>query len=310
MKGVQVSIVMPVYNEANYLDKTLRSILSQEEVNLELIVVNDGSSDGSLHIIESIANQDDRVILISQSNKGITNALINGCKAATGEFIARQDAGDWSLPGRLKAQLEAFHSQPEAVLCSTGTRYYSERQELLFEATLSPEEANLGLIPNSIEEIKGPSHHGCVMFRREAYEECGGYRPEFLVAQDLDLWTRLMNFGKHICLPEVYYEAVLRENAISSKHKNLQDIARKHIFECMQLRRTIGDDSEYLKQLNEGGLDVSKVTNNTESEHQYFLGSILFNHQPKNSRYYFRKVLRARPWHIKSWLKLIRSYWF
>ena len=94
----EVSVVMSVYNGASNLAATMDSILSQEGVELEFIVVNDGSTDETGEILDDYARRDDRVRVIHQENTGLTRALIRGCAAATGEFIARQDAGDVSLP--------------------------------------------------------------------------------------------------------------------------------------------------------------------------------------------------------------------
>ena len=101
----EVSVVMSVYNGATGLSRSVDSILSQEGVNLELIVVNDGSTDQSIDILQEYASSDERVRVISQQNQGLTKALVVGCAAAHAEYIARQDAGDISLPGRLIKQL-------------------------------------------------------------------------------------------------------------------------------------------------------------------------------------------------------------
>jgi glycosyltransferase involved in cell wall biosynthesis len=85
-----------VYNGAFCLAKTLDSILSQEGVEFEFIVVNDGSSDKSGQILNDYAQRDSRLRIIHQENTGLTRALIRGCDAVRGEFIARQDAGDIS----------------------------------------------------------------------------------------------------------------------------------------------------------------------------------------------------------------------
>ena len=115
----EVSVVMSVYNGATDLRTSVDSILSQEGVNLELIVVNDGSTDNSANILQEYAGSDERVRVISQQNQGLTRALVVGCAAARGEYIARQDAGDISLPGRLIKQLNTISENPDSafVLC-------------------------------------------------------------------------------------------------------------------------------------------------------------------------------------------------
>lgn len=308
MNEIQISVVMSVFNEQDSLTQTIKSILDQEDVNFELIIVNDGSTDNTSIILDSYAEKDKRIKLIKQTNQGITNGLITGCRQAKGEFIARQDAGDWSLPGRLREQLKILRSCPKVVLCSTGSRYFSERGELLFEANLTTEEAEKGLTANSLASIKGPSHHGCTMFRRSAYEKCGGYRRNFFVAQDLDLWVRLAELGKHIALSEIYYEAVLRKNSISSNHRKSQEIVRRHIYECSQLRRKNIDDTNHTNQLKDKIGDLASDKIDPAFEYNYFVGSILLSPNPKRSRYYLTLTLKAQPWHIKAWGKLIMSY--
>ena len=107
----EVSVVMSVYNGALNLTPSMNSILSQEGVSLEFIVVNDGSTDNTGEILDDFARRDPRVRIIHQENSGLTRALINGCGVATGEFIARQDAGDLSLPGRLARQLDVLRKR-------------------------------------------------------------------------------------------------------------------------------------------------------------------------------------------------------
>src|SRR5919197_1200716 len=101
----EVSVVMSVYNGAANLRETIDSILNQEGVSLEFIIVNDGSTDESPRILAEYAERDLRINIIRQENQGLTRALIRGCAAAQGTYIARQDTGDISLPGRLIQQL-------------------------------------------------------------------------------------------------------------------------------------------------------------------------------------------------------------
>ena len=117
----QVSVVMSVYNGANHLSETLDSVLSQEDCDFEFIVVNDGSTDGTTRVLDDYAKRDKRLRVIHQENTGLTRALIRGCSEACGKFIARQDSGDISLPGRLKMQMNVLGGDIQAAFVSCAT---------------------------------------------------------------------------------------------------------------------------------------------------------------------------------------------
>jgi glycosyltransferase involved in cell wall biosynthesis len=110
-----ISVVMSVYNDVDRLRETKESVLSQEGVSLEFIVVNDGSTDGSDVILRDYACRDNRVRIVHQHNQGLTRALIRGCGAAGGKYIARQDAGDISLPNRLRLQKAVLDQHEDCV---------------------------------------------------------------------------------------------------------------------------------------------------------------------------------------------------
>ncbi|WP_189399964.1 glycosyltransferase family 2 protein [Arenicella chitinivorans] len=299
---------MSVYNEQDTLRATVDSVLNQEGVRFEFIIIDDGSTDASVNILKEIARLDPRIRILRQDNQGITKALIKGCRHAEGEFIARQDAGDISLPGRLKTQLSILRSQRGAVLCSTGTQYFSELGERLMEATISSHQANAGLRPNTLDDLIGPTHHGCVMFRKQAYFECGQYRAEFKVAQDLDLWTRMIELGLHVALPDMFYQAVLRPNAISSTHRDRQERARRLIFQCIKQRADLGTDASALQVVANELTKPFTATGQSATEYDYFIGSLLLQTGSKNCRAYFKRALVNRPFDLKVWFKLIKAY--
>src|SRR5262249_43512985 len=193
-----------VYNGADRLHETIESILSQDGVSLELIIVNDGSTDESGFVLDNYARLDSRVRILHQDNQGLTRALINGCTAARGQYIARQDArGDMSMPWQLKRQLTQLSQHPEAVLSSCGTRYVGPSGETLYEVMQTGAELDHNLKGINPKDIVGVSHHGSVVMRRDAYVSAGGYRPQFKVAQDLDLWLRLAELGACLGFPEI-----------------------------------------------------------------------------------------------------------
>ena len=241
-KVPKVSVVMSVYNSAKNLANTLDSILKQEECDFEFIVVNDGSSDSTAVILDDYAARESRLRVIHQENTGLTRALIRGCSIAQGEFIARQDAGDVSLPGRLAAQCSYLASHPKVALVASGTRFVGPAGESLYEITRMGKELGAGLALLSVEEIRGPSHHGSTMFRKESYLSTGGYRLAFNVAQDIDLWLRLAEVGGSWGIGDIHYQASLAANSISGRRRDEQFRAGLLAIECARLRRSGRDD--------------------------------------------------------------------
>ncbi|MGH8106315.1 MAG: glycosyltransferase family 2 protein, partial [Arenimonas sp.] len=189
---------MSVYNGEGHLAETLDSVLMQEDGDFEFIVVNDGSTDSSVAILDRYASQNSRLKVIHQENTGLTRALIIGCSQARGEFIARQDAGDISLPGRLKKQSDFLLNHSDAVMCGCAVLFTGPLHEPLYETSKPMLQLDNGFRKLDIKHLSGPPHHGGTMFRREAYLKVGGYRPTFMVAQDIDLWLRMSELG--LCL--------------------------------------------------------------------------------------------------------------
>ena len=243
-----VSVVTGVYNGGDLLPKAVDSILSQQGVSFEFVIVNDGSTDGTAAILDDYARRDGRVRVIHQENTGLTRALIWGCVTARGQYIARQDADDVSLPGRLARQAAFLDAHPEAVMTACGSRRSGPDGEVLHEVVQHGEELHEGLGRLTLAEVTGPSHHGAVMFRRSAYEAAGGYRAAFRVAQDLDLWLRLAEAGKCLAIPEIYYEGSWRLGAISHLRREEQLRTTEVLLECARARRTIGSDAAVLER--------------------------------------------------------------
>jgi glycosyltransferase involved in cell wall biosynthesis len=100
-----VSVIMSVYNAELYLESAIKSILNQTYKKIEFIIVNDGSTDGSIAIIRQYMKQDSRIVLIDQENIGLTKSLNKALSVSNGQYIARQDADDESLDTRIETQL-------------------------------------------------------------------------------------------------------------------------------------------------------------------------------------------------------------
>ena len=115
-----VSVVMSVYNDEERVGRSIDSILQQTFQDFEFIIINDGSTDGTVQVLDRYADQDSRIRVIHQENTGLTQALIRGCQQVQGQFIARQDSGDLSMPERLQAQSDFLTNHPDVSLVEIG----------------------------------------------------------------------------------------------------------------------------------------------------------------------------------------------
>ncbi len=305
----QVSVVMSVYNGADSLPRTIESVLAQEDVDFEFIVINDGSKDNSGKILDTYAQRDPRLRVIHQENSGLTKALIRGCAEAKGEFIARQDAGgDISYPRRLLSQLEQLQQEPDAVFTSCGTRYVDPEHEILYEVQISQADLNEGLHQWSLEKLKGPSHHGSVMFRRSIYEAVGGYRSAYQVAQDLDLWIRMSERGLCLTTAEILYESVWAPASISSLKRTHQLLAAQTALVGAKYRNRNLSEQTLLSELEQNllrsnsGLNIAKLS---EANSWYFMGSSVLKYSRIRAHHYWWQAIQCWPFHLKSWIRIL-----
>jgi glycosyltransferase involved in cell wall biosynthesis len=313
MRIPAVSVVMGVFNSGNQLAATLRSVLDQQGCDIEFIVVDDGSTDNAPQVLESFADHDSRLTIIRQPNAGLTRALMVGCAAASAAFIARQDVGDISMPGRLQMQAQALTRHDEVTFVSCCTEYFEPKGAFLFRSAGSGRAS----IPLNVLDADatygisdGPSHHGSVMFRRDAYLRAGGYRPQFYFGQDWDLWYRLAEQGKFLMLPEALYRANVGVGDISTTRKPMQEKLAGLSLEAARLRAAGRSEAEIL-------VCAAKVRPSAPSETErrlstananYFLGECLRrNGDVARASEYFAEAIRNRPWHLKAWARLFQA---
>lgn len=301
-----VSVVMGVYNGANTLAATLASVLEQTDCRLEFIVIDDGSTDGTAAMLDQHAARDQRLKVVHQQNAGLTQALIRGCAGARGEFIARQDAGDISAPGRFVRQLAFLRSHPEAVMAACAVQVAGPGCEPLYVHARVLLELDRGLREQTLSAVRGPPHHGGTMFRREEYLLAGGYRARFAVAQDLDLWLRLSELGQCLGMEEVLYTARLEAGSISSRRRHEQLRMANLALECARARRESRDDSTLLQQVGTSRAASGPLSRREKARFNYFVASCVRSRDPQLAKSYYRQALRENPWHLKAllhWMK-------
>lgn len=300
-----VSVVMSVHNDSRYLRRAIDSILSQEGIELELVAVDDGSTDGSAEILAQYAARDSRVRIFSQENAGLTLALIRGCREARAEFIARQDADDVSLPGRLKRQAEMLRADATLAFVSSWAEVIGPEDELLLTYTrpADPDAATHQLLVDRIS----PPGHGSVMFRRQCYETVGGYYPELYYAQDSDLWLRMGRVGRLGYVQDVLYRYRLSGDSISGlRHAAKLPFARL-VDELNDARLTGQSEAPLLAAASALRDPARQPTRTSQDRANYFIGRCLAARRDPRALQYFVRCIRSNPVHLRAWLFLILS---
>jgi hypothetical protein len=182
----RVSVVMSVFNGEAFLREALESIFRQSFADFEFIIIDDGSTDHSAAIIHDYPDR--RIILVRQENQGIAAALNRGIELAAGEYIARQDADDISLPERFSTQVQFLDTHPEVALVGTGALLIDSYARPF--SKFSPFTRHERLVAELLRGVC-PLMHGSVMARREAILNAGAYKPVFGKVQDVELWLRM-----------------------------------------------------------------------------------------------------------------------
>jgi len=185
MSNPTVSIIMPVHNGEKYIKESIESILSQTHRNFEFIIINDGSTDNTLLVLEEYSKRDSRIIIKNNvKNKGISNSLNSGLKLARAPLIARMDSDDIAYPNRLETQVRFMQENPEVSVCGSSIKIY-EAPEICWVPPLQHDAILVRMLFESC------LYHPTVMFRKETIVDQGGYNVNFSGAEDYDLWCRL-----------------------------------------------------------------------------------------------------------------------
>ena len=304
----EISVVMGAYNNAATLRAALESILSQEGVELEFIVVDDGSMDGTAALLDEAARKDLRLKIVHKANEGLTRALIDGCARAVAPWIARQDADDVSLPGRLAALLELARRRPEAVLLASTSWCLGPQGERLRLAscTPDPELARRQVLDLGI----GPPAHGSTMFSRAAYAAVGGYRDCFYYGQDSDLWMRLAERGGVAYLAEPFYAYRFGADSISGGRRSVQKAFGRLGRACRAARRAGRSEEPELARLRRLSDQVRRgrrpATRRGLAMGHYHVGCLLETSDPAAAADYFRAAVACDPLAWKARFKLWR----
>jgi glycosyltransferase involved in cell wall biosynthesis len=205
-----ISVIIPAYNCEKSIKETINSVLQQTFTDFELIVINDGSQDSTLDVINSI--QDTRMKVFSFENAGGNISRNRGLNLAVGNYISFLDADDIWTPDKLESQLEALQKNPEAHVAYSWTDYIDEEGNFLVSGrrvSVNGDVYEKLLINNFLENGSNP------LIRKEALVELDGFDESLKAAQDWDMWLRLAAKYSFVAVPKV--QILYRANFISSK---------------------------------------------------------------------------------------------
>lgn len=195
----KITVIMSVFNGGKWLHKSISSILNQTYKDFEFIIINDGSTDESLEIIQSYANSDSRIIIHNKSNTGLADSLNKGIEISRGKWIARIDSDDISLPRRLELQYKYVCANPDTVFLGSGMIAINEKDENIKKYTYP--KTHKYLLKSLMNVSKFPPHSSAFYSQKDV-KDIGGYRANIKRGQDWDLWLRLSLKGNLACLPD------------------------------------------------------------------------------------------------------------
>jgi len=219
--GPEISAVLPVYNGEAYVREAVESILAQTFPDFELIIINDGSTDGSGEILRELASRDPRIVLVERANGGLVSALNEGIEMARADLIARMDADDAAVPERFALQLARMRAEPELGVLGSFIRIVDKTGRFIRQGSypVMPAETARFLKHGS------PLAHPTVMMRKEAVMKVGGYRQAFSHCEDYDLWLRISELGYAIAnIPQPLLNYRVHGANVSTVHREAQEL--------------------------------------------------------------------------------------
>lgn len=224
----KVTVLMPVYNGAPFLRTTLESILAQTFSDFEFLIIDDGSTDSTVEIIQSF--QSPRIRLLSNPKRlKLSGALNRGLDEARGTYIARMDADDLSLPDRLEKQVALLDSSPEIGLCGGWVRKFGMGRD---EINRFPEHA--GQV-RSYALFDCPFAHPTVMLRKSFFDRHTlRYDGQYYPTEDYELWSRTLDLFPSVNIPEILLDYRIHATSMTCSDWDEMDTKAAAIA-CSQL---------------------------------------------------------------------------
>ena len=293
----RVSVLMPVYNAEAFVASAIESILKQTYADFELLIIDDGSTDGSGGIVAEYATKDDRIRFISRENRGL-NATLNELAAlARAPYLARMDADDLSLPDRFEKEVAFLDSHPKVVVVGGQTLICDEDMRPIHVRYAPTDHATIDA--NNLGGNVSMTHAG-VLMRAEALQAVGGYNETVKYLEDLDLWLRMAEIGELANLPDLNYKYRFYLDSLSGSNAEEQKANCYAVCKAAWERRGLPEQEITYREW--------RPTRDRASRRDFTLswGWQAWNAGNQDTaRYLLLKAIRIDPLSVNAWKGLI-----
>jgi len=297
----KVTVLMPAYNAERYIAEAISSVLQQSFADFELLIINDGSTDGTERIIRSFKDQ--RIVLVSQHNKGVSAALNLGLKLARAAHIARFDADDVCHSNRLKIQYEFITTFPEYSIIGSTADYIDADGHFMFTHHLA------GHLNEEIQQLKYsvcPFIHSSVMYKKDLVVNYGGYNEHAYTYEDHFLWANILAHEKACNLSQPLIKVRLNPESVTIDERWHSRKFLSIKYSTLKNRRITKAEGEELQLISE----KSHSPRMKEGAYNATCGKkfLLNNYQPQKARVYVARAISLHPLRFDNYLLYTLSY--
>jgi len=297
----RITVLMPAYNVEKYIGDAITSVLKQTFEDFELLIVNDGSTDDTVKVIESF--KDTRIRLISQENKGVAAALNTGLIYASAPYIARFDADDICYPNRLKIQYEFITAHPEYSIIGSSVHCIDVNNNFVF--TQHP----AGHLHEELQDLayyRCPFIHSSVLYKKDLIVSKGGYNEHAYTYEDHFLWVNILHDIKACNLTQPLLKVRLNPESVTIDEKWRTRKFREIKYTSLKNRIVTRADEQELRAI------IQKQHQPKIKEGAYYAlcgkKFLINNYQPEKARWHAIKAISVHPFRLDNYLLYTVSY--
>jgi GT2 family glycosyltransferase len=294
-----ISVCMAVYNAEPFVAEAVESILGQTLGDFEFLILDDGSTDGSLAILRRYAGQDPRIRLVSRANRGLVASLNELLDLARGEFIARMDADDVAMPERFQREVDFLRAHPDCVLVGSRVQLIDPEGDPLGDWCTLQEHEAIDATYLRGERVAAISHPA-IMMCHDAVLAIGKYRPMEAI-EDVDLFLRLAEYGRIANIPETllkYRIHATNATKTASFHKKL-DRVYDQIVRDARRRRNL-PELPPLPPADPLSPEAEPLETKHDEMTKYVWWALSWGYV-RTARKYARRIMTRAPFSLDSW---------